>query len=69
MAKDIKYGEDARKSLPGPSGGMKGPIKPHPYLAEYKFGSADPAVLMRFENTMGYQAWPFDVQKAFNPQK
>ena len=55
--------------LSGPSGGMKGPIKPHPYLAEYKFGSADPAVLMRFENTMGYQAWPFDVQKAFNPQK
>ena len=55
--------------LSGPSGGMKGPIKPHPYLAEYKFGSADPAVLMRFENTMGYQTWPFDVQKAFNPQK
>ena len=54
--------------LSGPSGGMKGPIKPHPYLAEYKWGETDPAVLMRFNDTMGYQAWPFFVEKAFNPQ-
>ncbi len=53
--------------LSGPSGGMKGPIKPHPYLAEYKFGSTDPSVLIRFQDTMGYQAWPFDVKLAFDP--
>ena len=53
--------------LTGPSGGMKGPVKPHPYLAEYKWGETDPAVLMRFNDTMGYQAWPFFVEKAFNP--
>lgn len=53
--------------LSGPSGGMKGPIKPHPYLAEYKFGSTEPSVLIRFQDTMGYQAWPFFVEKAFNP--
>ena len=51
--------------LSGPSGGMKGPIKPHPYLAEYKFGETDPSVLIRFQDTMGYQAWAFDLKKAF----
>ncbi len=53
--------------LTGPSGGMKGPVKPHPYLAEYKWGETDPAVLMRLNDTMGYQVWPFFVEKAFNP--
>ena len=55
--------------LSGPSGGMKGPIKPHPYLAEYKFGETDPSVLIRFQDTMGYQAWPFNVELAFDPAK
>ena len=50
-----------------PSAGVTGPLKPHPYLAEYKWGEKEPAVLMKFTNTMGYQAWPFDLQRAFMP--
>ena len=39
-----------------------------PYLAEYKFGEKEPSVLMKFKDTMGYQAWPFFVEHAFNPK-
>ena len=53
-----------------PSGDKTGaPIKPHPYIAEYKFGETDPSVLIRLQDTMGYQAWPFNVQLAFDPAK
>ena len=55
--------------MSAPSGQTKGIIKPHPYLAEYKFGEKTPSVLMRFQDTMGYQAWPFDLQLAFDPAK
>lgn len=41
----------------------------HPYLAEYDWMATDPSVLIQFKNTMGYQAWPFNVQQAFNPDK
>ena len=37
----------------------------HPYLAEYKWGEQEPSVLMNFKDTMGYQAWAFDLKKAF----
>ena len=51
--------------LSGPTGKAKAPVKPHPYLAEYNWGEKQPAVLFKFKDTMGYQAFPFDVQKAF----
>ena len=37
----------------------------HPFLAEYKWGEQEPSVLMSFKDTMGYQAWAFDLKKAF----
>ncbi|MBM6705232.1 aryl-sulfate sulfotransferase, partial [Sutterella massiliensis] len=45
--------------------GKKGRVDIHPFLAEYKWGEKDPAVLMSFKDTMGYQAWVFDLKKAF----
>ena len=45
--------------------GKKGRVDIHPYLAEYKWGEKEPSVLMRFNDTMGYQAWVFDLTKAF----
>ena len=45
--------------------GKKGRVDIHPFLAEYKWGEKDPAVLMSFKDTMGYQAWVCDLKKAF----
>ena len=45
--------------------GKKGRVDIHPYLAEYKWGEKEPSVLMRFNDTMGSQAWVFDLTKAF----
>ena len=39
---------------------------PNPYLMEFKWGSKDPAVEIRINGSMGYQAMPFRVQKAFS---
>ena len=45
--------------------GKKGRVDIHPFLAEYKWGEQEPSVLMSFRDTMGYQAWAFDLKKAF----
>ena len=45
--------------------GKKGRVDIHPFLAEYKWGEQEPSVLMSFKDTMGYQAWAFDLKKAF----
>ena len=45
--------------------GKKGRVDIHPFLAEYKWGEQEPSVLMSFKDTMGYQAWVFDLKKAF----
>ena len=42
---------------------------PSPYLQEFKWGSTEPAVEIRINGSMGYQAMPFRVQKAFNHAK
>ena len=39
-----------------------------PHIAEYKWGQTEPSVLIKLQDTMGYQAWPFFVEHAFNPQ-
>ena len=37
----------------------------HPTLTEYKWGEQEPSVVLKFRDTMGYQAWAFDLKKAF----
>ena len=39
---------------------------PNPYLDEFEWGSTVPAVEIQLKNTTGYQAFAFDVHKAFN---
>ena len=39
---------------------------PSPYLMEFNWGAKDPAVEIRINGSMGYQAMPFRVNKAFN---
>ena len=38
---------------------------PNPYLQEFKWGEKEPAVEIRINGSMGYQAIPFRVQQAF----
>lgn len=38
---------------------------PSPYLQEFKWGAKEPSVQIRINGSMGYQAMPFRVQKAF----
>ena len=39
---------------------------PSPYLMEFNWGAKNPAVEIRINGSMGYQAMPFRVNKAFN---
>ena len=39
---------------------------PSPYLMEFNWGAKEPAVEIRINGSMGYQAMPFRVNKAFN---
>ena len=36
-----------------------------PFITEYNWGEKEPAVKIRLNDTMGYQAFPFDVTKLF----
>lgn len=38
---------------------------PSPYLMEFDWGKKDPAVEIRINGSMGYQAMPFRINKAF----
>ncbi|RAX53189.1 aryl-sulfate sulfotransferase [Helicobacter sp. 16-1353] len=38
---------------------------PNPVIAEFKWGAKEPSVEIRMKNAMGYQAYPFSVNKAF----
>lgn len=42
---------------------------PSPFINEFKWGAKEPSVEIRLFDTMGYQAMPFDVQKAFDAAK
>ena len=39
---------------------------PNPYLDEFEWGATEPAVEIQLKSTTGYQAFAFDVNKAFN---
>lgn len=52
-----------------PSGDKSGKAKAavaHPYVMEFDWGKTEPSVEIRIENSMGYQAMPFSVDRAFN---
>ena len=42
---------------------------PSPFINEFKWGAKEPSVEIRILDAMGYQAMPFDVQKAFSAAK
>lgn len=50
---------------PSTSHGKPVDLKTHPYLMEFNWGSIEPAVEINLKDTMGYQAMPFDLKKAF----
>lgn len=37
---------------------------PSPFLMEFKYGSSTPSVEIQLKDATGYQAWPFDLEKA-----
>ncbi len=43
--------------------------KMNPFITEFSWGATEPDVIIKLRHSMGYQAFPFDVQKAFDPQK
>ncbi len=42
---------------------------PNPYLDEFKWGATEPSVEIQVKKVQGYQAMPFSLEKAMNPQK
>ncbi len=42
------------------------PGSAHPWIEEFKWGKTEPAVEIKLNDTMGYQALPIDLNKAFN---
>lgn len=55
-------------STAGFSGWQSGQIQTlmHPYITEFDWGAKDPSVIIKIKSSMGYQAFPFDLNKAFN---
>ena len=41
-------------------------VAPNPYIEEFKWGAKEPSVEIQLLDTMGYQAMPISVDKAFN---
>ncbi|WP_295480013.1 aryl-sulfate sulfotransferase [uncultured Sutterella sp.] len=41
-------------------------VAPHPVIDEFKWGEKEPAVEIRIKSSLGYQAMPINVQKAFD---
>ncbi len=41
----------------------------NPYLTEFNWGAKEPSVIIKMKSTLGYQAFPFDLQKAFSGLK
>lgn len=40
--------------------------RPNPYIDEFKWGAKEPSVEIQLHNTSGYQAFAFDLNRAFN---
>ena len=51
---------------PSASHGKPVEIKTHPSLLEFNWGETKPAVEIVFHDTLGYQAMPFDLDRAMN---
>ncbi|MBM6704383.1 aryl-sulfate sulfotransferase [Sutterella massiliensis] len=60
----IAYAATAGANYDLKTGGLTS--APNPYLDEFEWGSTTPAVEIQLKNTTGYQAFAFDVNKAFN---
>ena len=60
----ITYAATAGANYDLKTGGLTS--APNPYLDEFEWGSTVPAVEIQLKNTTGYQAFAFDVNKAFN---
>ena len=60
----IAYAATAGANYDLKTGGLTS--APNPYLDEFEWGSTVPAVEIQLKNTTGYQAFAFDVHKAFN---
>ena len=41
-------------------------VAPNPFIEEFKWGAKEPSVEIQLLDTMGYQAMPISVEKAFN---
>lgn len=39
---------------------------PSPHINEFKWGETEPSIEIKMTNAMGYQAWPFSVEKALS---
>lgn len=39
---------------------------PSPHINEFKWGAKEPSIEIKMTNAMGYQAWPFSVEKALS---
>lgn len=53
-------------AMGGPSAGPNVKEEPaHPYLTEYRWGETKPAVELKINSVMGYQAFPISVEQAF----
>lgn len=43
------------------------PLSPsNPYIDEFEWGAKEPSIEIKMTNTLGYQAFPFSVEKAFS---
>ena len=60
----IAYAATAGANYDLKTGGLTS--KPNPYLDEFEWGAKEPSVEIQLKNTTGYQAFAFDVNKAFN---
>ena len=39
---------------------------PNPHIDEFEWGAKEPSIEIKMTNAMGYQAFPFSVEKAFS---
>ena len=60
----IAYAATAGANYDLKTGGLAS--APNPYLDEFEWGAKEPSVEIQLKNTTGYQAFAFDVNKAFN---
>ena len=40
--------------------------RPSPHINEFEWGAKEPSIEIIMTNAMGYQAWPFSIEKALS---